>query len=54
MQPDHNVIQIIQPPVEIEEEQPLNIRDDDDSGEMNDGDDDDSYKSCNEEQQNAK
>jgi|LakMenEpi03Aug12_release.lakeMendotaPanAssembly.Ray.scaffolds.fasta_scaffold795083_2 hypothetical protein len=33
------------------EEEVLNIRDD--SDEMNDGDDDDSYRSCNDEQQNA-
>ena len=51
MQPDINVQQIVQAAVDIEEEEPLNIRED--SDEMNDADDDDSYKSCNEDQQNA-
>ena len=52
MQPDHNAVQIMQAAVDVEEEEPLNIRDN--SGEINDGDDDDSYKSCNEDQPNAK
>ena len=50
---DNNPVQIMQAAVEIEEEEALNIRDDSDGGEMNDGDDDDSYRSCNDDQQNA-
>ncbi len=37
--------------IAVAEEEALNIRDD--SDEMNDGDDDDSYRSCNEEEPNA-
>ncbi len=51
MQPVINVQHIVYAAVDKEEEEPLNIRED--SDEMNDPDDDESYKSCNEDQQNA-